>query len=174
MARRVHENSLANLRPPWRPGYSANPAGRTRGGAHVSEHINSLLAETHDGRPMYTREQIERIAERDKSPAKVMAAREILCAMQPRQRYVKDRRGKVYPAGTDPEPGRALDRVINRLEGKPKATLAIERAPERSVEEIEAELRALLAGNPDLVEYLQQLQPVEGKVVAAELPTPGD
>ena len=70
----MHENSLANLRPPWRPGCSANPAGRNRGAAYVSEWINSLLAEGHDGRPMYTREQIERIADRDKSPAKVMAA----------------------------------------------------------------------------------------------------
>ena len=152
MARKMHPNSLANLKPAWRAGESGNSAGRTAGAAFVSEWINSLLAEAPDGEPKYTRKEIERIAKRDTSPARVMAAREILCAMGPRERYVKDKHGKVYQTGTDPEPGRAFDRTCNRLDGKPKATMEIQRKPEQSLGEIEDQLVGVLRAQPALLD----------------------
>ncbi|MCH8153447.1 MAG: hypothetical protein IH830_13870 [Planctomycetes bacterium] len=112
MPRGTHPNSLANLRPrPWKPGQSGNPAGRARGGAYISEWLNALLIVDGDGRPRYTKADLERIvADDDAAPAMVIAARRILSAM---------RDGKLPRGGADPEPGRDFDRIADRIEGKP-------------------------------------------------------
>ena len=112
MPRGTHPNSLANLHPrPWQPGQSGNPAGRARGGAYISEWLNALLIVDGDGRPRYTKADLERIvADDDAAPAMVIAARRILSAM---------RDGKLPRGGADPEPGRDFDRIADRIEGKP-------------------------------------------------------
>lgn len=66
MPRGTHPNSLANLRPrPWQPGQSGNPAGRARSGAYISEWLNALLIVDGDGRPRYTKTDLERIVTDD-------------------------------------------------------------------------------------------------------------
>ena len=112
MPRGTHPNSLSNLHPrPWKPGQSGNPAGRARGGAYISECLNALLIVDGDGRPRYTKADLERIvADDDAAPAMVIAALRSLSAM---------RDGKLPRGGADPEPGRDFDRIADRIEGKP-------------------------------------------------------
>ncbi len=101
---------VANLTP-WQPGQSGNPAGRARGGAYISEWLNTLLIVDEHGTPNYTQADLKEIVEDDNAaPAKVIAARRILSAM-------KD--GKLPRGGADPEPGRDFDRIADRIEGKP-------------------------------------------------------
>ncbi len=138
---------VANLTP-WKPGQSGNPAGRARGGAYISEWLNALLIVDGDGRPRYTKADLERIvADDDAAPAMVIAARRILSAM---------RDGKLPRGGADPEPGRDFDRIADRTEGKPTVTIKHEAPPQRTPEEILEEIRALEAAHPEL---LRQAQP---------------
>ena len=149
MPRGTHPNSLANLHPrPWQPGQSGNPAGRARGSTYISECLNALLIVRDDGTPKYTKADIERIAEASQSaPAMVIAARRILSAM---------RDGKLPRGGADPEPGRDFDRIADRTEGKPAQYIMVEAPPQRTPEEIMAQIRALEAAHPEL---LRQAQP---------------
>ncbi len=149
MPRGTHPNSLANLRPrPWRPGQSGNPAGRARGGAYISEWLNTLLIVDEHGTPNYSQADLKEIvADDNAAPAKVIAARRILSAM-------KD--GKLPRGGADPEPGRDFDRIADRIEGKPTQHIIAEAPPCRTPDEILAEIRALEAAHPEL---LQQTQP---------------
>ncbi|MEE9211410.1 MAG: hypothetical protein V3U29_02030 [Phycisphaeraceae bacterium] len=146
MPRGTHPNSLANLRPrPWQPGQSGNPAGRARGGAYISEWLNALLIVDGDGRPRYTKADLERIVTDDNAaPAMVIAARRILSAM---------RDGKLPRGGADPEPGRDFDRIADRIEGKPTITIRQEE-PQRLPAEIMDEYVALLDQHPDLFDDL--------------------
>ena len=96
---------------PWRPGQSGNPTGRARGGAYISEWLNTLLIVDEHGTPNYTQADLKEIVEDDNAaPAKIIAARRILSAM-------KD--GKLPRGGADPEPGRDFDRIADRIEGRP-------------------------------------------------------
>ncbi len=112
MPRGTHPNSVANLHPrPWQPGQSGNPAGRARGGAYISEWLNTLLIVDEHGTPNFTQADLKEIvADDNAAPAKVIAARRIISAM-------KD--GKLPRGGADPEPGRDFDRIADRIEGKP-------------------------------------------------------
>ena len=149
MPRGTHPNSLANLRPrPWQPGQSGNPAGRARSGAYISECLNALLIMDRDGRPKHTKADLERIvADDDAAPAMVIAARRILSAM---------RDGKLPRGGADPEPGRDFDRIADRIDGKPAQHIMVEAPPQRTPDEILAEIRAFEAEHPEL---LRQAQP---------------
>ncbi len=126
MPRGTHPNSLANLRPrPWQPGQSGNPAGRARGGAYISEWLNALLIVDEDGRPRYTKADLERIVtDDDAAPAMVIAARRILSAM---------RDGKLPRGGADPEPGRDFDRIADRIEGKPAQAIHVTSEEQTSI-----------------------------------------
>ena len=101
----------------------------------------------------------------------------------PYARRVSDFRNVLMEAVTDDdlyeiarslvEKGKAGDvmaarEVLDRLMGKAKATLAIENEPERSEEELHAELRALLERNPGLAAEIAEmggirLLPAEGE-----------
>ena len=140
---------VANLTP-WRPGQSGNPAGRARGGAYISEWLNTLLIVDEHGTPNYTQADLKEIvADDNAAPAKVIAARRILSAM-------KD--GKLPRGGADPKPGRDFDRIADRIEGKPAQHIMVEAPPQRTLEQIEAEMEAMLLANPELVELLQEVQ----------------
>ena len=151
-----HPNSLANLRPPWRPGQAGNPDGRKPGVVYVSEHVSSLLAESADGTPRYTKADLEKIVGDEKeAPGRVIAARWVLTCMADGRRWVVDRDGKLKPAALDPEPGRAIERLTDRLEGKPTQTLRVEQ-PTADPTELLAELREILAADPALLEEVRQ------------------
>lgn len=145
---------LANLQP-FEPGRSGNPAGRQTGGAFVSEEINRLLMLAEDGTGRTSREQLKAIT-RDKSaaPATVIAARQILLAMEDGRRYVVDRKGRRHFAGVEPECGRAFERILDRTVGKPAATLTVHRDESRSPEQIRESIAAMLAASPALASML--------------------
>lgn len=155
--RAVREKTLANLRP-FRPGQSGNPAGRREGGAYIAEFINAFLTVGEDGHPNYTRRDLEVIvADPQSAPAAVAAARQVLKMMQSGQKYVKDKRGKVYPAGTDPEVGKAFDRVMDRLVGKPVMTHHVHDdrdGANRPPAELNDRIMAMLTANPALRDYM--------------------
>jgi hypothetical protein len=164
-----------NLRPPWKPGQSGNPAGRRKGEASVTEWINAFLSEKEDGTPNYPRARLEEICEDpDASPAKVIAAQRVLGAMKDGRRFATDRRGKVYPAGTDPEPGRDFDRICDRTEGKPVQSVRVERVPDRPSAEILAEIRALLRSDPELARIVAEDRELAADAEAIGLPTAVD
>ncbi len=133
---------VANLTP-WQPGQSGNPAGRARGGAYISEWLNTLLIVDEHGTPNHTQADLKEIvADDNAAPAKVIAARRILSAM-------KD--GKLPRGGADPEPGRDFDRIADRIEGKPTITIRQEK-PQRPPDEILDEYVGLLDQHPDLID----------------------
>ena len=137
---------VANLTP-WQPGQSGNPAGRARGGAYISEWLNALLIMDGDGRPRYTKADLERIvADDDAAPAMVIASRRILSAM---------RDGKLPRGGADPEPGRDFDRIADRIEGKPAQHIMVEAPPQRTPAEILAAIREIEAAHPELPRFEQ-------------------
>lgn len=150
------QRKLANLQP-FRPGESGNPNGRQRGGAYVEEWINALLICDDEGQPRYSLDVIEYLAnDPESAPALVIAARRILSASRDGTRYevVTDRRTgerRAYPCGTDPEPGKDFERIMNRLAGKPAQRLEIEDMREtRRVDEIRADLLSLVQSTPGL------------------------
>ena len=149
MPRGTHPNSLANLRPrPWQPGQSGNPAGRARGGAYISEWLNTLLIVDEHGTPNYTQADLKEIvADDNAAPAMVIAARRILSAM---------RDGKLPRGGADPEPGRDFDRIADRIEGKPAQHVVVEQPPIRTPQEIRDAIRALEAAHPELMEQARR------------------
>lgn len=168
------ENRLANLRPPWKPGQSGNGVGRRRGGASISEWINAFLEVHPDtGKPAYSMVKLKRIAERDRAPARRAAAVEVLTATACRLKYAIDRHGDAYLTGSDPEPGRALERIMDRLEGKPRQTVRIER--ESTAEQLtlaSARLQQLLTDPrlPALVELAKRSQVVDTEATALPVP----
>lgn len=148
--RKRNPNSNAALVPyQWKPGQSGNPRGRTTAGAAVGDWLNILCDVHDDGRPKYIRADIEAIVDDpNEAPAKVIAARQILHAMDSGEKFVRDRSGKLYPAGIDVNVGNAFDRVCDRTEGKPVARIHVQhhKAPDPAA--MIAELRAALADLP--------------------------
>jgi len=162
--RAARERSLSNLKP-FEPGQSGNPAGRRTAGATVTEELHRLMHVRADG-PAFTLAEIKVIAEDPgQGVATVVAARQILAACQDGERFSVDRLGIARKTGTDPEPGRAADRIMDRTEGKPIARLAV--ANVRDPAEIQDELAALLQAEPGLARQLVQLMP-EYALAAAE------
>jgi hypothetical protein len=67
-------NSLANLRPPWRPGENPNPNGRLTAGAVVKQHWNAMSD--------WPRDRLERVANDEAQPiARRAAANRWLAAL---------------------------------------------------------------------------------------------
>lgn len=148
------KRGLANLRM-WSPGESGNPDGRVKGGAYVNEWINALLICGPNGH-RYTVDEIQAIAESGESaPAAKMAARRVLSAMRDGTKWGEDAEtGEFYPMGTDPEPGRDFDRIMDRLGGKPAQSIQVNQTIERKQTEIESEIGAMLTAEPALLAYL--------------------
>lgn len=121
---------------PWKPGQAGNPRGRKRGGAYVSEWLNAFLITDETGKPKYNLKKLAKIAAKGTAPAMVMAAQRILTAC----RNPIGENGKI-----DPEPGRAMEGIMSRLEGKPNQSVTVEHIPDRSLAEVEAHLSHLLA-----------------------------
>lgn len=72
----------------------------------MGDYLNILCILDGEGKPKYTRADIEKIVnDETEAPAKVMAARQILHAMDSGEKFVKDRDGKLFPAGIDPNVG---------------------------------------------------------------------
>lgn len=85
----------------FRKGESGNPAGRTPGIVHISEHIASLIT--------LTRGEVEAVLSDPLSPmARRIAARRILCA-----------------DSDDREAGQDFARLTDRLEGRPRTTIDV-------------------------------------------------
>ena len=104
----------------------------------------------------------EIVSDPEQPPSRILAARRILSACRDGTRYVKDKHGNVFPAGSDPEPGRDFDRIADRLEGKPMVRVEHESGPKRTQEQVQAELLRLYHKHPELLSILQQKdQPLE-------------
>ena len=141
----------------WRKGESGNPEGQ--GGAwSVTRWLSFFLDDApleRRGRPFTTQELMDVATDPEETPAKVLAARQILLAMEDPQRWVldKDRNAKV--GGYDPEPGRAFDRVLDRVEGKSVQRVEKRVTLDRSPAEIKARILSLLESNPGLIDILR-------------------
>jgi len=142
--------SRANLKR-FQPGESGNPAGRRSGGAYVTEWINAFLITDDEGRPRYTLADLRAIVEDpNEAPARILAARRILSACRDGEKWVIDRKGKAHRGGTDSEPGRDFDRIADRLEGKPVASVNVHSTSDEPVGELIDELRGLIESHPVL------------------------
>ncbi|HBF52395.1 MAG TPA: hypothetical protein DDW72_00550 [Afipia sp.] len=130
------------------------PGGHGR--RSVLQYLNDLLWVGESGKPSYTTEDLEAIVRNPKAPpSKMLAARRILSACRDPTRYVKDKHGNVFPAGSDPEPGRDFDRIVDRLEGKPTVRIEHEDGPRRSENEVRTELLKLVTKHPELMSIMQ-------------------
>lgn len=134
-----------------------------RGRQSVVQSLNDLLHVQVDGKPRYSMAELQEIvSDPEQPPSRILAARRILSACRDGTRYVKDKHGNVFPAGSDPEPGRDFDRIADRLEGKPMVRVEHESGPKRTQEQVQAELLRLCHKHPELLSILQQKeQPLE-------------
>jgi len=164
--RKINPRSLANLRPkPWKPGQSGNPAGRPSAGSSVREWINTLAHKTEA--------EWRKIASNTKEiGVKRMAAIQLLRAVEipdmadyedgtlaelrergvnttaiKKLKIVKPKKGaarreiELYDRVGD-----ALDRIMDRTEGKPKQSVDVTHDGSiRTTAEGETEAASLLA-----------------------------
>lgn len=145
----VGPKSLANLKPKKKGDKPANLG--VRGKQFVGVMVNHLLHIKSDGRPQYELKDLEQIVtDPRESPAKILAARRILSASRDNQRYIKDKHGNIYPAGSDTEPGRDFERIADRIDGKPTIRVEHDHGVERTPEEIRKQLAVLIEDNPQL------------------------
>jgi hypothetical protein len=122
----------------------------------VVQELNDLLHIGVDGAPRYTVAELEEVVkDPTQPPSRILAAWRVLSACRDGRRYVKDKHGNVFEAGSDPEPGRDFDRIVDRMEGKPVARIEHESGPNRSMDQIRSELLRLVDKNPQLVAMLQ-------------------
>ena len=115
---------------------------------------------------------LHRLAVSDRrDPLYVACARELLLAagwaidqdgalVRVGVRRCVDRAGQVHIAGVDPEPSRALERIADRLDGKPHQTLEVERREGRPLRSIVGDLLSVLQapeleGCPELAELVR-------------------
>ena len=125
--------------------------GVPTGKQYVGVMVNHLLHIGSNGRPQYELKDLERIVtDPRESPAKILAARRILSASRDNQRFIKDKHGNVYPAGSDTEPGRDFERIADRIDGKPTIRVEHDHGVERTPEEIKKQLSVLIEDNPQL------------------------
>ena len=144
--------SLANLRPPWKPGQSGNPNGRPNSGHVLIDYVHDLMAEEADGTARYTLEQLEAIgADHRASHPKAMAARLITLARTP---GFHEKSGKPYCAVL-------VDMILDRTVGKPMQSLVVQHTQPDDPDVLLAELRAALIRSPELVNVLGDRLPVE-------------
>ena len=122
-----------------------------RGRQYVGVMVNHLLHIRSNGRPQYELKDLEKIVtDPRESPAKILAARRILSASRDNQRFIKDKHGNIYPAGSDTEPGRDFERIADRIDGKPTIRVEHDHGTERTPEEIRKQLAVLIEDNPQL------------------------
>lgn len=149
-----------NLKP-FQKGHTSNSpskfvAGHPQGRRSVLQSLNDLLMVHPNGDAAYSVEALEKIVSNPKeTPARILSARRILSACRDGTRYVKDKHGNVFPAGSDPEPGRDFDRIVDRLEGKPTVRIEHEDGPRRTESEVKTELLRLVAKHPELMSIMQ-------------------
>ncbi len=130
-----------------------------RGRQHVTSELNRLLHINVEGKPRFTVDDLEKICQDpEQSPATLIAARRVLSACRDPRRYVKDKHGNVFAAGSDSEPGRDFDRIVDRLEGKPTVTVEHKGSAERTAEQVRSELAGLVARHPELMSIFQMKQ----------------
>ena len=123
------------------------PSGRQ----YVGHMLNHLLHVRTDGSPTYEIKDLEKIViDPRESPAKIVAARRILSAARDNQRFIKDKHGNIYAAGSDTEPGRDFERLADRIDGKPTIRVEHDHGTERTPEEIRKQLAVLIEDNPQL------------------------
>ncbi len=97
MPRGTHPNSLANLKAPWKPGYAPNPGGRPKRSLYLSEALRMLSDRTES--------ELRAIADDEGAVVALRAAaKQYLAALND---------------SNTQHAGKALDRVADRLEGKP-------------------------------------------------------
>lgn len=126
MKRRIHANSLANLKS-WKPGQSGNPSGKPAGTVYPTNLINGLLALHPDGSPKHTQADIQSIVDSpDSPPVMVIAARWVIDSMRCGERWVAGKGGELKPAALDPTPLRARESLSDRIEGKPIARVDVQ------------------------------------------------
>ena len=126
----------------FKPG---NP-GRPKGCDSPSQFLRGILSGE------CTRESLEALVAGSRThPLRVAFARELLASCADRQRYAIDRGGKACAAGLDPEPGRALARIVDRLEGTAIRRVDLVRTEgARSVSDVVADIGRLLERVPAL------------------------
>ena len=152
----ARKKSLANLRS-YEPGQSGNPEGRRRGGEYVNECINRFLIIDDDGNgPLFTHDDLVFIAKYSTAEAERIAANRILLAGTDPRKYVIDGKGMKHHAGTDPEPGKAFDQIMDRLTGKPLNKIEKKIEVVLRPSEIENKLAILFANHPQVRALLQQ------------------
>jgi len=131
-------------------------SGHPQGRRSVLQSLNDLLMVHPNGDAAYSVEALEKIvSDPNQPPARILAARRVLSACRDGTRYVKDKHGNVFPAGSDPEPGRDFDRIVDRLEGKPTVRIEHEDGPRRTESEVKTELLRLVAKHPELMSIMQ-------------------
>jgi hypothetical protein len=140
-----------------------------RGRQSVVQSLNDLLHVKVDGTPRFSQAQLQKIvSDPSEPPSRVLAARRILSACRDGTRYVKDKHGNVFPAGSDPEPGRDFDRICDRLEGKPMVRVEHESGPQRSAQQVQQELLRLVAKHPQLLGMLGQKVEAPKEIIDGE------
>lgn len=144
-----HPNSLANLRP-FPPGQSGCPGGSRRGGAWISEWVNTMLGENDDGTGRYTNADLDSVLADDAAPlAKKVAAVIVLNSLKTGENWVIGKGGELLSARMDPGPGIERERIMDRIEGKPVQHVKVtQQAP--TLDSLEAELRAMCDQDPTL------------------------
>lgn len=122
-----------------------------------------------------TRDSLQQMIDgRGTHPLRVALAREVLAATAERQRYAIDRSGTAYAAGLDAEPGRALARIMDRLEGTPLRRLEIERTERpRTAADVVADIGRLLQRVPALAAVVR-LRQAYAAPPGADADPPGD
>ncbi len=140
-----HARQIANLKPPFQAGNTVGRNGRPRGRHNPMDTLKELWAVP----PVYSWPDIQRMAD-GHDIVRRLWAREVLCAGSPRERWAIDRKGKSYPAGTDPEPGKAFERLLDRLAGKPRQTVKIESEPVRAAVDIRVDIAAMMVADPSM------------------------
>ena len=125
--RGTHPNSLANLRPPWKPGDVPNPKGRPTAGAVVKEHWNALAG--------LSQVEIEQIA------------------ADPHQSIARRAAANRWLAALDKAPD--LEQIIGHTDGKAKQSVDLSVRSEEAAEVHEGMDR--LAADPEAAEQMQAL-----------------
>ena len=158
-----HANSLANLRPPWQQGQSGNRRGRPNTGGSLIEYIHELGSESEPGIAKYPMEELEKIAADHRvSHTKAMAAQLLFLARTP---GFHEKSGKPYCA-------MLVEMILDRTVGKPIQAVHVHKTEQRTPAEIDVDIVALLAAQPELLgQALASLPPDQR---AALLPVDGE
>ena len=122
---------------PWKPGQSGNPSGRAKGHRTPGDHLRYLLADGID-------EAALRKTARDKkaAPSRRIAAKAILAGL----------------AEDDGKAGPAIDRLLDRTEGRPTQGHLIAQAEAETPEQVLAGLRRSIPGYERRLELYRKVQ----------------